>query len=74
MPKIEEFCHFYMFHRKDAEPAEVFYKEIFSLRSLRLCGELQLQVLRALVQFWHCFFIWCLVAFRAKYQILNTKH
>ena len=42
MPKIEEFCHFYMFHRRDAEPAEVFYKENFSLRPLRLCGELQL--------------------------------
>ena len=49
MRKIEEFCpsrvsgsndHLYMFHRRDAEPAEVFYKEIFSLRPLRLCGEL----------------------------------
>ena len=39
MPKIEEFCHFYMVYRRDAEPAEVFYKENFSLRSLRLCGE-----------------------------------
>ena len=27
-------------HRRDAESAEVFYKEIFSLRALRLCGEL----------------------------------
>ena len=36
----KEFCHFYVSHRRDAEPAEVFYKEIFSLRSLRLCGQL----------------------------------
>ena len=40
MPKIEEFFHFYMFRRKDTEPAEVFYKENFSQRPLRLCGEL----------------------------------
>jgi hypothetical protein len=40
MPKIEEFCHFYRFHRRHAEPAEVFYKENFSVRPLRLCGEL----------------------------------
>jgi hypothetical protein len=26
-------------HRRDAEGAEIFYKEIFSLRPLRLCGE-----------------------------------
>jgi hypothetical protein len=26
-------------HRTDPEGAEVFYKEIFSLRPLRLCGE-----------------------------------
>jgi hypothetical protein len=32
--------HFYMVHRRDTEPAEVFYKEIFTLRPLRLCGEL----------------------------------
>jgi hypothetical protein len=30
MPKIEEFCPFYLVHRKDAEPAEVFIKK-FSL-------------------------------------------
>jgi len=42
MPKIEEFFHFYMVYRRDAEPAEVFYKENFSLRPLRLCGELEL--------------------------------
>ena len=49
MPKIEEFCpsrasgsndHFYIVYRRDAEPAEIFYKENFSLRTLRLCGEL----------------------------------
>ena len=40
MPKIEGFCHFYMVYRKDAEPAEVFYKENFFLRPLRLRGEL----------------------------------
>ena len=40
MPKVEEFYHLYMVHRRDAEPAEVFDKEIFSLRALRLCGEL----------------------------------
>jgi hypothetical protein len=40
MSKIEEFCHFCMVHRRDAEPAEVFYKENFYLRPLRLCGEL----------------------------------
>jgi hypothetical protein len=26
-------------HRRDAKSAEVFYKEIFPLRALRLCGE-----------------------------------
>jgi len=40
MPKIEEFCHFYMVYRRAAEPAEIFYKEKFSPRPLRLCGEL----------------------------------
>jgi hypothetical protein len=40
VPKVEESCHFYMVHHRDAEPAEVFYKEIFSLCALRLCGEL----------------------------------
>jgi hypothetical protein len=40
--RVKESCHFYMFHRRDAEPAEVFYKEIFSPRPLRLCGELKL--------------------------------
>jgi hypothetical protein len=49
--KVVEFCpsrasgsndHFYIAHRRDAEPAEAFYKEILSLRSLRLCGEHQL--------------------------------
>ena len=29
MPKIEEFCHFYMVYRRDAEPAEFFIKRIF---------------------------------------------
>ena len=40
VPKVKEFCHFYLVHRRGAESAEVFYKEIFSLRPLRLCGEL----------------------------------
>ena len=29
MPKIEEFCHFYMVHRRDAEPTEVFIEKFF---------------------------------------------
>ena len=33
MPKV-------IAHRRDAEVAEFFYKEIFSLRPLRLCGEI----------------------------------
>jgi hypothetical protein len=33
MPKIEEFCPFYLDHRRDAEPAEVFIKK-FSLCAL----------------------------------------
>jgi hypothetical protein len=40
MTKVAEFFRFYMVHRRDAKPAEVFYKEIYSLRPLRLCGEL----------------------------------
>ena len=40
MTKIEEFCHFYIIYRRDAELAEIFYKENFSLRPLRLGGEL----------------------------------
>ena len=35
-----EFCHFYMVYRRDAEHAEFYIKKKFSLRSLRLCGEL----------------------------------
>lgn len=35
-----EFYPFYMVDREDAEPAAVFYGEIFSLRPLRLCGEI----------------------------------
>ena len=38
--KVKEFCHFYKFHRRDAEPAKFIYKKIFSLRALRLYGEL----------------------------------
>jgi hypothetical protein len=47
--EVDEFYHFYVFHRKDAEGAErkFFYKK--PLRTLRLCGELKLQsLLRAL--------------------------
>jgi len=33
MPKIEEFCHIYLLHRRDAESAEVFIKK-FSLCAL----------------------------------------
>jgi hypothetical protein len=40
VPKIKEFCNFYIVHRRDAKHAEVFYKDIFSLRPLRLCGEI----------------------------------
>ena len=40
MPKIKEFCYFYMVYRRDAESAEIFYKENLALRALRLCGEL----------------------------------
>ena len=40
MPKIDEFCPFYMVYRRDAETAEIFYKENLSLRPLRLCGEI----------------------------------
>jgi hypothetical protein len=29
MPKIEEFCPFYLVHRRDAEAAEVFIKKFF---------------------------------------------
>ena len=38
MTKIEKFCDFYIIYRRDAELAEIFYKGIFSLRALRLCG------------------------------------
>ena len=44
-----------MVHRRDAELAEVFNKEIFSLRTLRLCGELQLKALATLVHFSHSY-------------------
>ena len=37
MPKIDEFRHFISF------TAETFYKKNFSLRPLRLCGDLKLQ-------------------------------
>ena len=53
MPKIAEFCHLYIVYRRDAEPAEVFYKEIFSPRSLRLCGEILLSSLPTLAHFIH---------------------
>jgi hypothetical protein len=39
MPKMP----IYIFHCKDAESAKAFYKESFSLRPLRLCGEIQLK-------------------------------
>ena len=28
MTKVKEFCHFYVVHRRDAEPAEVFIKKL----------------------------------------------
>ena len=40
MVKIKEFWPFCIVHRREAEPAEVFNKYIFSLRPLRLCGEI----------------------------------
>ena len=40
-----------IFHRKDAESTETFYKESFSLRPLRLCGEIQLKAQSLLERF-----------------------
>jgi hypothetical protein len=38
--RVKEFCHLYMFHRKDAEGAERKFLYKKPLQALRLCGEL----------------------------------
>ena len=41
MPKVEEFCHFYNGFTAEMQRAQIFFcVETFSLRALRLCGDL----------------------------------
>jgi hypothetical protein len=51
MPKIAEFCHLYINYRRDAKPAEVFYKGILSPRAPRPCGEILLSSRPTLAHF-----------------------